>query len=104
MITAYRIAVEHTSAAQAVTEMREYHYDWLFRPQLRRYVESFKLVLVQILIGNVVLRDLMGVHLPLILTVSFLHSRHRARFKGVPFFNQLINAFRIRLLGAGQAF
>jgi tyrosine-protein phosphatase SIW14 len=40
MIAAYRIAVEHKSAAQAVTEMRQYHYDWLFRPQLRRYVES----------------------------------------------------------------
>lgn len=40
MIAAYRIAVEHKSVAQAVTEMRQWHYDWLFRPQLRRYVES----------------------------------------------------------------
>lgn len=69
----------------------------------RRWSQS-NLVFVQILIGNVVFRDLMGVYFPRILIVSFLHSRHRAGFKGVPFFNQLIHAFRIRLLGAGQTF
>lgn len=63
-----------------------------------------KLVLVQILAGNVVLRDLTSVHFPCILIVGFLHSRHRAGFKDVAFFNQLIDAFRIRLLGAGQTF
>jgi tyrosine-protein phosphatase SIW14 len=40
IIAAYRIAVEHKSAAEAVSEMHRYHYDWLFRPQLKRYVES----------------------------------------------------------------
>jgi tyrosine-protein phosphatase SIW14 len=40
MIAAYRIAVEHKSAAEAVSEMRQYHYDWLFRAQLKRYIES----------------------------------------------------------------
>jgi protein tyrosine/serine phosphatase len=40
MIGAYRIAVEHKSAAEAISEMRRYHYDWLFRPQLKRYVAS----------------------------------------------------------------
>lgn len=41
MIAAYRISVEHESATQAVTEMHEFHYDWLFLPQLKRYVERF---------------------------------------------------------------
>jgi tyrosine-protein phosphatase SIW14 len=40
MIAAYRIAVEHKSVAEAVSEMHRFHYDWLFRPQLKRYVES----------------------------------------------------------------
>jgi tyrosine-protein phosphatase SIW14 len=40
MIAAYRIAVEHQSVAEAVSEMHRFHYDWLFRPQLKRYVES----------------------------------------------------------------
>jgi tyrosine-protein phosphatase SIW14 len=40
MIAAYRIAVEHKTVAEAVSEMRRYHYDWLFRPQLKRYIES----------------------------------------------------------------
>ncbi len=40
MIAAYRIAVEHKPAAEAVSEMRQYHYDWLFRAQLKRYIES----------------------------------------------------------------
>jgi tyrosine-protein phosphatase SIW14 len=40
MIAAYRIAIEHKSVAEAVAEMRRYHYDWLFRPQLKRYVQS----------------------------------------------------------------
>ena len=40
MIAAYRVAVEHKSAAEAVSEMHQYHYDWLFRSQLKRYIES----------------------------------------------------------------
>ena len=40
MIAAYRIAVEHKSVAEAVSEMRHFHYDWFFRPQLQHYVES----------------------------------------------------------------
>ena len=40
MIASYRIAVEHKSVDEAVSEMRRYHYDWFFRPQLKRYVES----------------------------------------------------------------
>ena len=40
MIAAYRIAIEHRPAAEAVLEMRQFHYDWFFLPHLRRYVES----------------------------------------------------------------
>jgi protein tyrosine/serine phosphatase len=40
MIAAYRIAVEHESAAEAVSEMRQFHYDWFFRPHLKRYIEA----------------------------------------------------------------
>jgi tyrosine-protein phosphatase SIW14 len=40
MIAAYRIAMEHRPVAEAVSEMRRYHYDWFFRPQLQRYIKS----------------------------------------------------------------
>lgn len=40
MIAAYRIVVEHEQVTQAVTEMHQFHYDWLFLPQLKRYVEQ----------------------------------------------------------------
>jgi tyrosine-protein phosphatase SIW14 len=40
MVAAYRIAVEHKPIAEAVSEMHQYHYDWFFRPQLKRYIES----------------------------------------------------------------
>jgi tyrosine-protein phosphatase SIW14 len=40
MIAAYRIAVEHKPVAEAISEMHQFHYDWLFRPQLKHYVES----------------------------------------------------------------
>jgi len=40
MIAAYRIAAEHEPVAEAVSEMHRYHYDWFFRPQLQRYIES----------------------------------------------------------------
>jgi len=40
MIAAYRIAVEHEPATEAVSEMRQFHYDWFWHPHLKRYVES----------------------------------------------------------------
>ena len=40
MIASYRVAVEHESAADAVSEMHRYHYDWLLRSQLKRYIQS----------------------------------------------------------------
>lgn len=40
MIAAYRIAVEHESTGEAVSEMRHYHYFRLWLPQLQRYVDS----------------------------------------------------------------
>jgi tyrosine-protein phosphatase SIW14 len=40
MIASYRVAVEHKPVAEAVSEMHQFHYDWLFRSQLKHYVES----------------------------------------------------------------
>jgi tyrosine-protein phosphatase SIW14 len=40
MIASYRIAIEHKSAAEAIAEMHQYHYDWFWLPHLRRYIES----------------------------------------------------------------
>jgi len=40
MVASYRIAVEHKPAADAVSEMYRFHYDWLFLPHLKRYVAS----------------------------------------------------------------
>ncbi len=40
MVAAYRIAVEHKAVADAIAEMNQFHYDHLFLPQLRRYVQS----------------------------------------------------------------
>jgi len=40
MIAAYRIAVEHEPVPEAVSEMRRFHYDWFWLPQLKRYIES----------------------------------------------------------------
>jgi tyrosine-protein phosphatase SIW14 len=40
MIAAYRIAVEHDSVSQAISEMYRFHYAGFWLPQLKRYVES----------------------------------------------------------------
>jgi tyrosine-protein phosphatase SIW14 len=40
MIAAYRVAVEHKSVGEAVSEMHGFHYDHFFLPQLERYVDS----------------------------------------------------------------
>lgn len=41
MIATYRIAVEHQSVQEAISEMYEYHFGAFWHPQLKRYVESF---------------------------------------------------------------
>ena len=40
MIAAYRIAVEHKSIAEAVSEMHQFHYAHFLLPHLERYVAS----------------------------------------------------------------
>jgi tyrosine-protein phosphatase SIW14 len=40
MVAAYRIAIEHGTVAQAVSEMHQFHYAGFWLPQLKRYVES----------------------------------------------------------------
>ena len=39
MIAAYRISVEHEPVPDAISEMHQFHYAWLFLPQLKHYVE-----------------------------------------------------------------
>lgn len=41
MIAAYRIAVEHKPAAEAVSEMHEFHYAHFWLPGLQKYVTNF---------------------------------------------------------------
>jgi len=40
MVAAYRIAFERKAVTEAVAEMHQYHYHWLFLPHLERYVKS----------------------------------------------------------------
>jgi protein tyrosine/serine phosphatase len=41
MIAVYRIALEHKSAPEAVSEMREFHYAHFWLPALEKYVSNF---------------------------------------------------------------
>jgi protein tyrosine/serine phosphatase len=41
MVALYRLAFSHWNTAQALEEMRAFHYHRLFLPHLQRYVESF---------------------------------------------------------------
>ena len=59
------------------------------------------LVLVEIFLGHIVFRYFMGVNFFLVRAIGLFNSGDGARFKEVPFFHQLINAFRVRLLGPG---
>jgi protein tyrosine/serine phosphatase len=47
MVAAYRIAVEHEPAVEAVSEMYQFHYAGFWLPQLKRYVESLPGLLQQ---------------------------------------------------------
>jgi protein tyrosine phosphatase (PTP) superfamily phosphohydrolase (DUF442 family) len=40
MVAAYRIALEHETTSDAVSEMHHYHYAHFWLPQLERYVDS----------------------------------------------------------------
>lgn len=40
MVAAYRIAIEHETVAEAVSEMHQFHYAAFWLPQLKRYVRS----------------------------------------------------------------
>jgi tyrosine-protein phosphatase SIW14 len=41
MIALYRIAVDHWTPAQAISEMKDFHYHSLMLPHLAKYVEAF---------------------------------------------------------------
>ncbi|MFZ3200340.1 MAG: tyrosine-protein phosphatase [Candidatus Acidiferrales bacterium] len=40
MVAAYRIAVQHETVSDAVTEMHQFHYDHFWLPQLESYVKA----------------------------------------------------------------
>ena len=62
------------------------------------------LVVLQVLIRNVVLGDLMRVHFFRLFIIGLLHACDRASLKDISFFDQFIDALRIRLHNPGQAF
>src|SRR5579862_3456751 len=41
MVALYRIEFDHWTTSQAITEMNQFHYYFIFLPHLQRYVESF---------------------------------------------------------------
>jgi protein tyrosine/serine phosphatase len=41
MIALYRIAIDHFTTADAVAEMKAFHYRYFFHPHLQDYVEAF---------------------------------------------------------------
>jgi protein tyrosine/serine phosphatase len=41
MMALYRIAIDHFTIAQALAEMKAFHYHYLFHPHLQDYVEAF---------------------------------------------------------------
>jgi tyrosine-protein phosphatase SIW14 len=41
MVALYRIALDHWTPAQAIDEMKAFHYRYLFLPHLQAYVEAF---------------------------------------------------------------
>jgi hypothetical protein len=62
------------------------------------------LVFFTVFVGDVVLWQFVCLNFLLIRIISFLHPSDRSGLKQVPFFNQLVNAFRVCLLAARQAF
>ena len=65
-------------------------------------VHATLFVFVQVLLGDIVFRDFVGVDFFFVGVVGFFDTRYRARLEGVSFFYQFVDAFRIRCLGAGQ--
>jgi hypothetical protein len=61
-----------------------------------------QLVLVQILTGDIVLWDFMGLDFFHILIVCLLDTRHSAGLNNVSFLDQFVDALRIRLFPPGQ--
>ena len=61
------------------------------------------LILIQVFLGNVVLREFAGANFALVGIVGLLNSLDNARFERVPFIDQLTDAFRIDGLGLREA-
>ncbi len=59
------------------------------------------LIFIQIFLGHVILRHLVGMDFLPFVIVGLLDACNRFRLKGVPFFEQFIDAFRIRAFHVG---
>ena len=64
---------------------------WRARPRVS--VRLF--VFFEIFFGNVILRNFAGMDLACLIVVGFFHALDDAGFKGVTFFEQFIDAFRV---------
>ena len=62
-----------------------------------------RLLFLQVFCGNIVLRDLMGVHFPFVSVVGVFCTYHGVGLKRVPFLDQLSYAFRVGLFNSGQS-
>src|SRR5205814_8991897 len=51
---------------------------------------------------NIILWEFMGAHFSLVCVVGFLYTCHSTGLKEVTFFDQFVNAFRVRLLRSRQ--
>ena len=70
------------------------------RKPLTHYFLSF---LIQIFLGNIILRYLMSANFPLLSAPCVFYARHYVGFERVSFLEQLVDTLRIRTLDVGQS-
>lgn len=95
--------LDKTQSAQRKDSQEKHHHNFHAYRALHELYRFVELILVQILTGNIVLGDLVGVHFLRVFIVCLLYTRDSTRLKDVSFLDQFIDAFRIRLLDPGQA-
>src|SRR5271156_1043722 len=64
---------------------------------------AHSLLFIQILAGNIILRNLMRVNFPLVSVPGVFHALHHIGLERVSFVEQLVYTLRIRTLDAGQS-
>ena len=63
---------------------------------------SIALLVVQVLLGDIILRHFMGVHFFFVRVVSFFHTGDGTGLEEISLAYQFIDTFRVRLLGPGH--